>query len=139
MGKMSINNIQLNTRLNNILSSKGISPESINQRLSALSSQNNCDSDCQNKLQKIKLFDEYKEAKNNLKNAPYDLNTARKNYYVFTEGKDGYQKMMLNDYNKQAQIIKNKEQAKHRENSNSINELINDYQAAIIYNDRMYE
>ena len=136
---MSINNTQLNTRLNNILSSKGISPESINQRLNALSSQNNCDADCQKRLQKIKLYDEFNEAKNNFKNAPYELNTARKNYYIFTEGKDGYNKMMLNDYTKQAEIIKNKEQEKHRENSNSINELINDYQASIIYNDRMYE
>ncbi len=61
-----------------------------------------CDSKCQYNKQANSLKQKYIDSQNNLATAPYQEQTAKKNYLVYTEGEVAYNEMMTEQYTAEA-------------------------------------
>jgi len=68
------------------------------EKLSALLEQSlnvlNCGPDCQKEKISKELKKKYEDAETNLQTAPVQLETSKKHYYVFTEGRSFYNDML---------------------------------------------
>ena len=84
------------------------SPDSLD-KLNALISQAadvvSCDANCQNQRKADQLKQKYLDAQTNLASAPNQLNTAQKNYLVFTQGQSGYNDASESELQAKAQAI----------------------------------
>ena len=79
------------------------------QKLSALLEQSLTTLSCGPTCQKIKIENElnqkYLNAQTNMQTAPVQLETTRKNYYVFKEGRPYYDNMLEEELKKKAEIM----------------------------------
>jgi hypothetical protein len=79
------------------------------EKLSALLEQSlnvlNCGPDCQREKIKEELKKKYQDAETNLQTAPVQLETSKKHYYVFTEGRPFYNEMLEKELKKKAELM----------------------------------
>lgn len=66
-----------------------------------------CGSDCQKMKKEETLKQKYLDAQNNLVTAPEQLENAKKNYYVYTQGEAGYNDMIEKELTERAENIGN--------------------------------
>ena len=104
-----------------------------------VSSMLTCDSDCQKRRKADELRRAWKSAAESQKNAPIMTSEAEKEYYVFTQGVPGYEKMLLQRYTKKAEEAKSLAQKSHKELVEELRALIADYTAETISLKRMKE
>jgi hypothetical protein len=64
-----------------------------------------CDSNCQKQQVKQQLKGKYLNAKSNLTLAEPEFQIAKKNYYTYVSGEDGYDEMIEEELQKKAQFI----------------------------------
>lgn len=110
-------------------------PQTIEQQASAATAQVNaliaqsnnalmCGPSCQREKQLSDLEEKYVGAKNNVRSAPTQLETAKKNYYLALEGQSGYNKMVLDTATKDAKKEINVLQTKFNETYKNVESLI---------------
>lgn len=104
-----------------------------------VSSMLTCDSDCQKRKKADELRRAWKSAAESEKNAPIITSEAEKDYYVFTQGVPGYEKMLLQRYTKKAESAKSLAQKSHKELVEELKALIADYTAETTTIKRMKE
>lgn len=104
-----------------------------------VSSMLTCDSDCQRRMKADELRRAWQSAVYSEKNAPIMTSEAEKEYYVFTQGVPGYEKMLLQRYTKKAEGAKSAAQKTHTELVEELRALIADYSAETISVKRMKE
>jgi hypothetical protein len=104
-----------------------------------VSSMLTCDSECQKRKKADELRQSWKSAAESEKNAPIMTSEAEKDYYVFTQGVPGYEKMLLQRYTKKAEGAKSTAQKSHNELVEELRALIADYIAETISLKRMKE
>ena len=104
-----------------------------------VSSMLTCDSDCQKRKKADELRRAWKSAAESEKNAPIMTSEAEKEYYVFTQGVPGYEKMLLQRYTKKAEGAKSIAQKSHKELVEELRALIADYTAETTSMKRMKE
>ena len=79
------------------------------QKLTALLEQSlnvlNCGPDCQKEKITKELKKKYEDAETNLQTAPVQLETSKKHYYIFTEGRPFYDEMLEKELKKKAEIM----------------------------------
>lgn len=106
------NNTNINTNTNDytkdadkLLQKQQISTEKLNslleQSLSALS----CGPTCQKIKTSEELKQKYLNAQTNLQTAPVQLETSKKNYYIFTEGEPRYNDMLEKELKQKADMM----------------------------------
>lgn len=126
-------------QLNEALEKSDLSPTAINNLLTTVSNSITCDDECQRRKNADALKLKYDAAKQNVKDAPFELTTAEKNYYEYIEGDEGYNKMLLERYTKTAKELKKKSLTKHEEIMKDINILYKDLETTRLYEKRMIE
>ena len=126
-------------QLDAALKKSGMDPAAITNLLTTVSSSIVCDDECQKRKQIDALKLKYDAAKQNVKDAPFELKTAEKNYYEYAEGDEEYRKMLLERYTKTAKEMKKKSLIKHDEIMKDINILYKDLETTRIYEKRMIE
>uniref|UniRef100_A0A6C0LMD2 Uncharacterized protein n=1 Tax=viral metagenome TaxID=1070528 RepID=A0A6C0LMD2_9ZZZZ len=104
-----------------------------------VSSMLTCDSECQKRKKADELRNKWKSAQKTQTNAPTITADAEKNYYVFTEGEIGYEKMLVKRYTQKANVAKGLAQKSHQELNDELKALIADYTAETITIKRMKE
>ena len=134
-----ISSEKIQQELDDALEKSGLSKTSINNLLSSVANSITCDDECQKRENADKLKLKYDAAKDNLSNAPYEVNKTEKNYYEYIIGDDGYKKMLIDRYTKTAHDLKNKSIKKHDEIMKEIKVLYKDLEATKIYEKRMIE
>ena len=79
------------------------------EKLSALLEQSlnvlNCGPDCQKEKISKELKKRYEDAETNLQTAPVQLETSKKQYYVFTEGRSFYNEMLEKELKIKAELM----------------------------------
>ena len=99
------NKTQKNKDTDELMKKQQASTEKLNalleQSLTALS----CGPDCQKIKVEGELKQKYMDAQTNLQTAPVQLETTKKNYYVFTEGKPYYDNMLEEELKKKASTM----------------------------------
>jgi hypothetical protein len=79
------------------------------EKLSALLEQSlnvlNCGPDCQKEKITKELKKRYQDAETNLQTAPVQLDTSKKQYYVFSKGRSFYDEMLEKELKKKAEIM----------------------------------
>lgn len=98
-----------------------------------------CDSNCMKNRNSQNLKQKYDEAENNLKTAPTNLNTARKNYYIYSFGQEKYDKFRENQIKEQVDILSSKLTANHNEFAKVITNNIDRYGTSFIYYKNMLD
>ena len=88
-----------------LLKKQQISTEKLNSLLEQSLTAISCGPDCQREKTKEELKKRYQDAETNLQTAPVQLETTKKNYYVFTEGRPFYNDMLENELKKKAEIM----------------------------------
>jgi hypothetical protein len=104
-----------------------------------VSSMLTCDSACQRRKKADELRRAWKAAEESEKKAPTNTSDAEKQYYVFTQGVPGYEKMLLQRYTKKAEAAKSVAQKSHKELLDELTALLADYTAETITLKRMKE
>lgn len=104
-----------------------------------VSSMLTCDSDCQKRKKADELRRAWKSSAESEKNAPIMTSEAEKEYYVFTQGVPGYEKMLFQRYTKKAEGAKSIAQISHKELIEELRALISDYTAETTSTKRMKE
>ena len=124
-------NIQQTLQENNkktLLKNQQVSQENINKILDEASQALICGPECQKEKVKDELRQKYIDAQTNVITAPTELQQAKKNYFVFSEGRPYYDDMMEKELTKKAKTISktlgytfNNEVS----NANTMNEYLN--------------
>jgi hypothetical protein len=103
------NNINTNTNTNSdadkLLQRQQISTEKLNSLLEQSLSTLSCGPTCQKTKTSEHLKKKYLNAQTNLQTAPIQLETTKKNYYVFTEGEPRYNDMLEKELTEKAEVI----------------------------------
>lgn len=119
------------------LSNAGLSQDKINQTIDLINSQIMCGPECQKQKQLDDLKLKYEQAQTTLEEAPSKYKTAKRNYFIASEGEANYQSKQKAEFQKEAQAFINSEKKQRNEQTKDINSLINDYEAVIIYSQNM--
>jgi len=135
----ALTEVETQQKINAAFEKAGLPQNKINSLLDTIKSQISCDDECQKRKQADLLKQKYKDAKQNVTDSPFELTTAEKNYYEFTEGDDGYNQMLLNRYTKSAKTMKKQSLEKHAKVMDEIYLLEQDYDATKLYEKRMNE
>ena len=77
-------------QLNSALKDSGLSPTAINNLMTTVTNSITCDDECQRRKNADALKLKYEAAKANVKEAPFELTNAEKNYYEYIEYKKTY-------------------------------------------------
>jgi hypothetical protein len=88
-----------------LLKKQQISTEKLNSLLEQSLTAISCGPVCQKIKVGKELEQKYLDAQTNLKTAPIQLETTKKNYYVFTKGKPFYDNMLEEELKKKAEIM----------------------------------
>ena len=96
---------ETNKNTENLLKKQQISTEKLNSLLEQSVNTLSCGPTCQKAKIEKELKQKYLDAQTNIKTAPDKLETTRKNYYVFTEGKTFYDDMLEEELKKKAEIM----------------------------------
>ena len=73
------------------LNNAGFSPDNINQTIQMINNKVMCGPECQKQKEIDDLKQKYIQAENNLNTAPSQYNTAKKNYFIASEGRPAYE------------------------------------------------
>jgi hypothetical protein len=134
---LSVADIKNQEIIDNALISAGLPQNKLNGLVSMIKDKLICDSACQKERTAKELKENLDLAQNNLKNAPQDLETAEKNYYLFTKGTSDYDNMVLNRNIKSSKNFKEESIKQHNERMEEIKILKNQYDSDKIYTQRM--
>jgi hypothetical protein len=88
-----------------LLSNQQISQDKINALLEQSAQSLICGPDCQKEKISEELKQKYLNAQTNLQTAPINLETTKKNYYIFSEGRPFYENMLEEELKKKADKI----------------------------------
>lgn len=91
-----------------------------------------CNSECRNQRESDKLKNLYLNAQTNLASAPNQVEVARKNYVVFTDGESGYNDLLDNQLNEKAQAIGDKFTENFNKDSVKIETQIDSYDGLLL-------
>lgn len=91
-----------------------------------------CGPTCQREKQLSNLEDKYVNAKNNIQNAPEQLKSAKKEYYLALDGQAGYNKMILDKVTKDAKKTTDSLKKKFDETGENIDNLIRTYETLLL-------
>jgi hypothetical protein len=105
LNKNANTNSNVNTNANNLLQKQQASNEKLNALLEQSLSSISCGPDCQNQKTKNDLKQKYVNAQTNLQTAPVQLETTKKNYYIFTQGEPYYDNMLEKELKQKAKIM----------------------------------
>lgn len=104
-------------------------------QVNALIAQSNdalmCGPTCQKEKQLSNLEQKYVSAKNNVRSAPEQLESAKKEYYLALDGQAGYNKMVLDKVTNDAKKMKEEFKKKFDETSQNTKNLIQTYDALL--------
>lgn len=117
----------------------GKDSETMQSMFKNVSSMLTCDSDCKKRKKADELRRAWQSAAESQKNAPIMTSEAEKEYYVFTQGVPGYEKMLLQRYTKKAEGAKSIAQKSHKELVEELRALIADYTTETTSMKRMKE
>jgi hypothetical protein len=88
-------------------------------------------------IQTNKLLAQYEAAKANLQNAPLDLSSAEKSYYIYNNGEDGgddaYKAVIIDRNAKTAEEFKKNSMEKQQQYMMEISQLLKQYQAEQVF------
>jgi hypothetical protein len=100
-------NTQTNTQANanELLKKQQSSNEKLNKLLEQSLSAISCGPDCQKEKTTTDLKQKYLNAQTNIQTAPVQLETTKKNYYVFSKGQPYYDNMLEQELNQKAKIM----------------------------------
>lgn len=135
----SSSNIKDQININQGLVDAGLPQNKINGLIEFAKDQLICDSYCQSNKKAQALKNNFNDAKLNLENAPEKVFEAEKDFYVYTEGEEVYNKMLFNKYYKEACDEKTAAIKRHKNFIKEIQILINNYEMDKINLDRMNE
>jgi hypothetical protein len=96
---------ETNKNTEKLLKKQQISTEKLNSLLEQSVNTLACGPTCQKAKIEKELKQKYLDAQTNIQTAPDKLETTRKNYYVFTEGKTFYDDMLEEELKKKAEIM----------------------------------
>jgi len=125
--------------LQNSLTQIGLTPDKITNITSLVQDQLVCGPECQQERQGDELKQLWLTAKNNLTDGPTTVALAEKNYYEYTEGESYYENMLLERYGKNAEMLKKKSIAKHKDFMKELISLLAEYKGEAVYASRMQE
>lgn len=103
-----------------------------NSFIQAASQQIACGSECQRQKQIEQLKDNYLNAQSNLKLAKPQYDIAKKEYYSYVDGQNGYNQMIEDELNKKADSISENYKNSFDKKINNINSLLDTYNSLII-------
>ena len=98
-------NTNANANANDLLKKQQASNEKLNALLEQSLSAISCGPDCQKQKTKNDLKQKYVNAQTNVQTAPVQLETTKKNYYVFTQGEPYYDNMLEQELKQKAKIM----------------------------------
>ena len=98
-----------------------------------------CDDECQKNKKSSELYEKYVNAQMNEQNAPGDLETAERNYYVYSKGDYAYNKMKENEYIKKGNKIANVLKRDFNDKFSELELLYNNVQQQNTYNKHIDE
>lgn len=98
-------NTNANKDTEKLLKKQQISTEKLNSLLEQSLTTLSCGPVCQKAKIEKALKQKYQDAQTNIQTAPIQLETTKKNYYVFTEGKPFYDNMLEEELKKKAAIM----------------------------------
>ena len=136
---LSVADIKNQEIIDKALISAGLPQNKLNGLVSMIKDKLICDSACQKERTEQELKEKLDLAQNNVKNAPQELETAEKNYYLFTKGNTKYDNMVLNRNIKGSNNFKEEAVENHNERMEEINILKKQYDSDKIYTQRMDE
>ena len=93
-----------------------------------------CNSECQKNRKSSDLYEKYVDARENVKEAPEELETAERNYYVFSKGDYAYNKMKEQEYNVKSKNISNVLKKEFNEKYKELELLLNNVNQQNTYN-----
>jgi len=134
---LSVADIKNQEIIDNALISAGLPQNKLNGLVSMIKDKLICDSACQKERTAKELKENLDLAQNNVKNAPQELETAEKNYYLFTKGTSDYDNMVLNRNITSSKNFKEESIKQHNERMEEIKILKNQYDSDKIYTQRM--
>jgi hypothetical protein len=102
-----MNNLTDNQSKQDLLLNQRNAQEQINNLLEQSAQAMLCGPDCQKQKVSDELKQKYLNAQTALKTAPINLETTKKNYYVYTEGETTYNGMLETDLKQKAETISN--------------------------------
>jgi hypothetical protein len=145
MNQDNINNSSTSTDIQNqqaidqALIDAGLPQNKLNGLVSMISDKLICDSACQTERNEIALQKKWDLAQNNLVLAPGRVDEAERNYYIFTQGEQGYIDMVYQRNNQIAQQFKNGKINDYQKDYNDVNVLLNTYNSDKDYEARLTE
>lgn len=93
-----------------------------------------CDDECQKNKKSSELYEKYVDAQNNERNAPDEVETAERNYYVYSKGDYAYNKMKEAEYTKKGNKIANVLKREFNDKFKELELLYNNVQQQNTYN-----
>ena len=114
----------------------------MNDILSKLKEKLSCDSACQKKRTADELKQKWLNAERQAKNSGEEIESAKKNYYLYAEGKNGYNNLKKSEYIHSTADYEKNASANHKKLVNEINEnkeledKIDEYGKTIFTNER---
>lgn len=100
-----MNNLTNEQSKQDLLVNQRNAQEQINNLLEQSTQALLCGPDCQKQKVSDELKQKYLNAQTNLKTAPINLETTKKNYYVYTEGEPSYNNMLESELKQKAETI----------------------------------
>ena len=91
-----------------------------------------CNSECRNQRESDKLKNLYLNAQTNLASASNQVEIARKNYVIFTDGESGYNDLLDNQLNEKAEAIGDKFTENFNKDSVKIETQIDTYDGLLL-------
>ena len=110
-----------------------------NQLIEQANKSSVCDANCMKNRNSQNLKQKFDEAENNVKNAPTNLNNARRNYYIYSFGQVKYDNFREKQVKEQVDTLSNKLTANHSEFAKVINNNIDRYGTSSIYYKNMLD
>jgi len=92
-----------------------------------------CGPECQRQKKLDELMEKLNQAKKTQEDAPFNLDSAKKNYYTYKDGEAGYIQKMRNEYRKAAQQEMTQERADFNGKADTVEQQINQVEAQDLY------
>ena len=125
--------------IDNALIAAGLPQNKLNGLIAMIKERLICDTACQKERTKTDLKTKLDLAQNNLEQAPQKVKSAEKNYYVYTEGESGYDTLLYQRNEKNAESFKKNAMLHHMEQMKEMEILVKNYDADKLYVERMNE
>jgi len=117
-------NDQMNTLLSQM---SGTNSDGMNQMFQNMQSLLTCDSDCQKRKKIDELRNNWKNQEKQQQLAPNAVENAEKEYYIFAEGEQGYEQMLLKKYTKQSSKENASSNKSHHNLIKELHKLVDNY------------